>query len=407
METLGWYRYEGCDDCEGIGREMERVAERMGGSTKWPCNDSQCLDAERFKQVADALVEGSGVRPLLHCLCVDVVRGGGPHNQSITGVVTESKSGRAVVLAKTIVDCTGDADVAHLAGVPCRSLPKGERMGTTAVFNVAGINKKRFLEFVSHNPRTYADWSGSDGEWKQATTGKEEALPSPFLAQEFRVAAQKGAISEAEAKELCGSWSALSECGEATNLNLVHMKGYDACDVWDLTRAEMEGRRRTDVALRALRASLPGFDAAKLRNFGMTLGVRDTRKVVGRYDLTEADVRGQARFDDAVGVFPEFIDGYNVLVLPSTGRYFQVPLGCLLPRMSGAESDVDNLLVGGRCVAGDKISHCAMRNMMACCTSGQGAGVAAAVAVRDGVPPQDVDVAAVQAELRRQGVRLD
>ena len=98
METLGWYRYEGCDDCEGIGREMERVAERMGGSTKWPCNDSQCLDAERFKQVADALVNSSGVRPLLHCLCVDVVRGG-PNKRSITGVVTESKSGRAVVRA--------------------------------------------------------------------------------------------------------------------------------------------------------------------------------------------------------------------------------------------------------------------------------------------------------------------
>ena len=65
---------------------------------------------------------------------------------------------------------------------------------------IAGVDKERFLEFVSHNPRTYADWSGSDGEWKQATTGKEEALPSPFLAQEFRVAAQKGAISEAEFK---------------------------------------------------------------------------------------------------------------------------------------------------------------------------------------------------------------
>lgn len=56
METLGWYRYEGTVDCEGIGREMERVAQRMGGSTKWPCNDSDCLDAEQFKSIADDLV---------------------------------------------------------------------------------------------------------------------------------------------------------------------------------------------------------------------------------------------------------------------------------------------------------------------------------------------------------------
>eukprot|EP00971_Amphidinium_carterae_P060901 1205447-Amphidinium_carterae.1 len=66
METLGWYRYEGTNDCEGIGREMERVAERMGGTTKWPYNDSQCLDGEQFKLVADRLVTEAGVRPLLH-----------------------------------------------------------------------------------------------------------------------------------------------------------------------------------------------------------------------------------------------------------------------------------------------------------------------------------------------------
>lgn len=74
METLGWYRYEGTVDCEGIGREMERMAARMGGSTKWPCNNSDCLDAEQFKLIADQLVTDSGIRPLLHCFCVDVLK---------------------------------------------------------------------------------------------------------------------------------------------------------------------------------------------------------------------------------------------------------------------------------------------------------------------------------------------
>ena len=91
METLGWYRYEGTsNDSEGIGREMERAATRMGGSVKWPYNDSQCLDADAFKVVADRLVEDAGVRPLLHCLVVDVIMDG----DSIQGVVIESKSGR-------------------------------------------------------------------------------------------------------------------------------------------------------------------------------------------------------------------------------------------------------------------------------------------------------------------------
>ena len=145
---------------------------------------------------------------------------------------------------------------------------------------------------------------------------------------------------------------------------------------------------------------MPGFEKARLRNFGMALGTRDSRKVVGRYNMTEHDVLNQARFDDTIGIFPEFVDGYGIVVLPTTGRYFQVPYGILVP------PGVENLLVAGRCVAGDKISHAALRSMMACTVTGQGAGVAAAVSVRTGVPSGAVDIHAVQQELLRQGVRI-
>ena len=178
------------------------------------------------------------------------------------------------------------------------------------------------------------------------------------------------------------------------------MYGFDATDVMDLTAAEMQGRQEALHALMALKKVVPGFEDAKLRNFGMTLGVRDSRKIIGRYNLCSEDVRNQAKFDDSVGIFPEFIDGYNILILPTTGRYFEVPYGCMVPL------EVDNLLVAGRCVAGDMVSHAAMRNMMACTVTGQGAGVAAAVSVQTGQSTAEVDMAAVQAELERQGVRL-
>ena len=194
--------------------------------------------------------------------------------------------------------------------------------------------------------------------------------------------------------------AALSEAGEATNLNLVHQAGVDGCNAFELTRAEMEGRAQTLHALAALRHSVPGFEKSKLRNFGMALGVRDTRKVVGKYELSSDDVRNQAKFEDSVGIFPEFIDGYNVLILPTTGRYFEVPYGCMVPL------EVDNLLVAGRCVAGDMVSHAAMRNMMACTVTGQGAGVAAAISLQQDKSTAQVDMAGVQAELERQGVRL-
>ena len=96
----------------------------------------------------------------------------------------------------------------------------------------------------------------------------------------------------------------------------------DCTDVNDLTRAEMEGRKQAMYALKALNGVVPGFENAKLRNFGMTIGTRDSRKIIGdknflnpfyissflgRYNLTSQDVRSQAKFDDTIGVFPEFI----------------------------------------------------------------------------------------------------
>jgi hypothetical protein len=132
----------------------------------------------------------------------------------------------------------------------------------------------------------------------------------------------------------------------------------------------------------------------------MTLGVRDTRKIDAHYNLTGADVRGQARFDDSIGIFPEFIDGYGILILPTTGRYFHVPYRALLPK------GVDNLLVAGRSIGGDKTSHAAVRNMMCCAVAGQGAGVAAAISIATDTALDKLDIERVQAELRRQGARL-
>ena len=101
-----------------------------------------------------------------------------------------------------------------------------------------------------------------------------------------------------------------------------------------------------------------------------------------------------------IGIFPEFIDGYGILILPTTGRYFQAPYGILVRR------NVENLLVVGRCVAGDRVSHAAVRNQMCCAVTGQGAGVGAAVSLKDGTSTGHVDIGRVQAALKRQGVRI-
>lgn len=392
VEGIAWYRHEGTIDSEGVGIEFEKRAREIGGPRKEPQSQSEALDADVFKYVADKLVQEAGIIPLLHCLAVEAVMEG----DTIKGIITESKSGRQAILAKRVVDATGDADIACLAGAPYHKMPKDEIMGVSVMFSCAGVKKERFLEYVKANPSTYGDWSKN---WKMKTTGKEDDLFSPYLIEPFNQAREDGMIPR-DLTSIGGTWSTLTDAGEATNLNMVYMFGYDCTDVWDLTKAEIEGRHQAMLAIEVLRKYVPGFENAKLRNFGMTLGARDSRKIIGRYNMTEHDVRNQARFEDSIGIFPEFLDGYGVVIIPTTGRYFQVPYGVMVPQKVG------NLLVAGRCVAGDKISHAAIRSMMCCTVTGQGAGVAAAVSVKDDVTCSTVDIKRVQKALEKQRVRV-
>ena len=392
VEGIAWYRQEKTVDVEEIGLEFETRAKNSGGAAPEPQSRSHAINAEMFKIVADNWVQEAGVETLLHALAVGVVRDG----DGLKGIIIESKSGRGAILAKRIIDATGDADIAALCGVPCRKTPKEDLLSVTVMFSCSGVDRARFLDYVKANPKKYKDWGKN---WEMKTGGKEDELFSPYLEEPFDKARESGIIPPG-LKSIGGTWSAISEHGEATYLNMVHMLEYDGTDVRDLTRAEMEGRRQAMLAIKALQCFAPGFEKAALRNFGMTVGIRDTRKIIGRYDLTERDVLEQARFEDSIGIFPEFIDGYGVLVLPTTGRYFHVPYGALVPQ------GVDNLLIAGRSVAGDKISHAAVRNMMCCTVTGQGAGVAAAISVKNRVSTAEVRISDIQTELKRQGVRI-
>jgi hypothetical protein len=395
VESIGWYRHEQTVEADGIGRELEERAASMGAANPESQSLSMGIDGERFKFVADVLVAEAGITPMLHRLAVHPIIEDG----AILGVITESKSGREAVLAKRVVDATGDADMAARAGAPVRKTPREEMLAASVMFSMTGVNKRRFLDAVKADPQTYRDWAGN-AEWDIETTGKEDELFSPFLRKPFKQAVEAGLIPP-NLITLAGTWGTVTDQGDLTYLNLIHLAEVDGTSADDLTRGEIEGRQQAMHAMKALREYMPGCEDAKLRNFGMTIGIRDTRKIEALYDLTGQDVREQARFDDSIGIFPEFIDGYGVLILPTTGRYYHVPYRSLVPKRIG------NLIVAGRSIGGDKVSHASTRNMMCCTVSGQGAGVAAALSVRTGDPFDRLDVGAVRAELRRQRVRID
>ena len=393
VEGFAWYRHEKTIDSEGIGIEFEERAKSMDFASPEPQSISHAIDGEGFKYVADVLVQEAGITPMLHRTMVSPIVEEG----AIRGVIVESKAGREAVLAEVVIDATGDADVACRAGAKVHKTPTEEMMAASVMFSMTGVDKTRFMENVKNNPHTYQDWCGPD--WSMKTSGKEDKLFSPYLKRPFEEAIKQGLIPS-NLNTITGTWGAMTDQGDLSYLNLVHLAGLDATNPDDLTRGEIEGRYQAIQAIKALKKFNPGCENAKLRNFGMTIGIRDTRKIDAKYNMTSQDVHNQAVFDDSIGIFPEFIDGYGVLILPTTGRYFQLPYRSMIPK------GVSNLLVTGRCVGGDKLSHAAVRNMMCCAVNGQGAGVAAAESIKTKVDVSNVSITRVQKTLVSQGARI-
>jgi ribulose 1,5-bisphosphate synthetase/thiazole synthase len=393
VEGMAWYRHEDTIEANGIGREFETRAKEMGAAVQESQSLSYEIDSEGFKIVADKLVEEAGIHAMLHRFVVAPIMDG----DKITGIITESKAGREAILAHRVIDATGDADLVNWAGAPVFKTPKEKMMAASVMFHVAGVDKTKFMEGIRNDPQTYKDWGGG-GEWNIETSGKEDDMFSPFVKKPFQKAIEDGLIPP-HLNTIAGTWGAMHDTGELTYMNLIHMDDCDGTDPNDLTKFEIEGRRQSMLAIEALKRYMPGCEGMRLRNFGMTLGIRDTRKIDAAYNMTETDVREQGRFEDSIGIYPEFIDGYGILILPTTGRYFQIPYRNLVPKK------VKNLLVAGRATGGDPVSHAATRNMSCCAVTGQGAGIAAALSLKSNTELDRIDISAVQGELDRQDVR--
>ncbi len=394
VESGLWFRFPNTEEAGGLLREVEEAVLKLSNSFYGNMSEMLTTDSELLKVVFDRLLLRANVTPILHCTAVNVV----VENYKIKGVVTQSKSGRQVVYAQRVIDCTGDADIAAFCGAPFVQSPKEKLMSVSPLFHVAGVNATRFLNYIKNTLRpTYSDWGDC---WNKQLNQSDFALFTPYIKECFQQAQRDGLLPELPDVRFGGSYGSVTADGSVSGLNIVLIGNIDCTDVLDLTKAEMSGREYCMMALKALRRYMPGFENARIKNFALKIGARESRRICGQYFLTGSDVLNECRFDDSIGIVPEFIDGKGLLVLPTSGRYMQIPYKALVP------VNIDNLLVAGRCISGDEIAHCAFRSIACCFVTGQGAGVAAAVSVLDGVVAQQVNIKSVQALLEGQNVKV-
>jgi hypothetical protein len=194
--------------------------------------------------------------------------------------------------------------------------------------------------------------------------------------------------------------------GSELSVNSTRVKNVLGVDVWDLSYAEWEGRRQVKQIASFLQRYVPGFDGSYVGQTGVTVGVRESRRIVGDYTLTAEDVLGAKKFDDVIARCSYPIDVHNpagkgtILKRLPPGEAYDIPLRCLLPK------DIEHIIVAGRCISGDHIAHSSYRVMPTSMATGQAAGACAAIASLNNVVPRAIDPGDVQRELIRQGANL-
>jgi len=340
---------------------------------------AQAYDTAAFKVAADALVLASGARLLFHAKAVGVIMDSA---SEIGAILIETKSGRHAVVGKIFIDCSGDADLAAHAGVPYEKgkAPDGrghDMMYPSTMFRVNGVDPVRAGDAFNH--------FGAMME-EAEKRGRKFPRKSPIIRP------QKNPTE----------WRA-----NVTQLANADGSPVDGTDAAQLSDAEVEGRRQIVDFFGFLRESAPGFENAYILEIAPQVGIRETRRVVGEYRLSENDVLQCASFGDTVGVNGWLIEEHvagNIALhwqdIPNCRGFNHLPYRMLLPLA------VDNLLVAGRCASMTHMGQSAARVSGGCFVMGQAAGTAAGLALRADVRPRDLNVVALQLRLEADGAYL-
>lgn len=341
---------------------LQRSADMNEGEQKGKIQ--QFINPENLKTVYLDMLKDANVDVLLYTFVCGVVMEG----DQLTGVITESKSGRRVFRSKVVVDGTGDGDVAAFAGVEYYKGREsdGKMQPATLMFKVAGVDMSRAVLLGSFES-TYQTEKGE----LQALA--KEHIPYP-------------------AGHLLAYKSTLP--GIVT-CNMTNCTDIDGTKAEDLTRAEIVCRSQMPAIVKYLREFVPGFENCYIISAGSMMGVRETRHFKGVYTLNENDILTAKVFDDWVVRGAHFnFDVHNMTGsgLDATGvqkhwtqpKGYTIPYGCLVPEK------INGLLLSGRNISGTHIAHSNYRVMPICVGIGAAAGVAAATAIKKGVQVRDI-----------------
>lgn len=380
-------------DFQGIWHEWVYELRRRNGVseiTKSPHMIKGTVYPECVKYVWEDLLEDAGVEILYHSSVSEVL----VENGLVKALFVETKAGRRAVLAKRVIDCTGDGIVCHKAGVPWT---QGDgvnpwAMALTKVFRIGGVVRP-------------AEWPGPETMEKI-----EKALREAVERKEFVTPVV------CEQKRFLGyirNWAWGMPGRDQIMSVLSRVLKVDPLDPWQMTKAEREGRKQAWEAAEVYRRFVPGFEKSYLLDTSNHIGVRSSRRIKGMSTVTEKDAVEFRTYPDEIAraswdidVWPA--DSYTKPAVPreteewkarsermSQGAYFGIRYGCLLAY------GVENLMMAGRCISAEHIAESSLRIQQTCMSTGQAAGTAAALSLKLGVGTHGLDPSVLIGELEK------
>ncbi|MFA5645232.1 MAG: FAD-dependent oxidoreductase [Candidatus Ratteibacteria bacterium] len=359
----------------GFGRELLTLLQKAGGTVP---EEGTGIRAEVLKRVYEELLEKNGVRFTYHTKLVDVV----VNNGVVSEAICDGKAGLFGVKAKVFIDGTGDGDLAVFAGA---EYEKGDETGAMMPGTLCSV------------------WSGID--WARAD------LKAPNKVAQLEKAFKDNVFSLQD-WHVSGIWQVGKTLGGG---NIGHTFHVDGTDEESLTKAYIWGRKITPEFERFYKEYMVGYEGMELVTTGSLLGIRESRRIKGDYTLSLEDFKSCAIFDDEIGRYSypvdihplqptrEAYDGFlkeiRSFVLPK-GESYGIPYRILTP------SGLKNVLVGGRCVSTDRYVQSSIRVMPGCYITGQAAGMAASLMIKEGKDSREIDMRKLLKNLKDVGAYL-
>lgn len=408
------------DVASGVAKNMLAELKKVNG--EWHRN----TDPEKHKLILDRMVIGFGCDLLLHSYAVETL----VENDAVKGVVIEGKSGRQVILAKRIIDCSGDADVAFYAG--CEYMAgreeDGKHQACSLEFRLGGVNWDNYID---------SNLKKTDPRWNELI---KKCLENGELA--YEVDNHLNWITHVPGRpEHCGM--------DEVSICFSHSRNCKPLDSHDLTRMYLEGREQGDMLSKFIKRNVPGFENSYLIDTATLLGVRESRRVVGEYVMDVKDLAQGRKFDDVITISNHGYDlhnpdgpgnikwakmehggkvfygifsyvGFGSSWMPEGGKevlcdgfgrsgdemefpptsYYDIPFRSLVP------IKMENLMVAGRCLSADFMAQSGIRLVVTCMNTGEAAGTAAAISLKRDIPIREIDVTELQMELLHHGADL-